>query len=111
MQLYPLKLVTVVAEKVLKDQLVQKVLELGATGCSYHPTQGNGSRNARHDDMFSENFQLKVVCPPDVAERILTYISHHYFEDYAIVAWVTDVEVLARQALLQTVGCRVAGIQ
>ena len=44
MQLYSLKLVTVVAEEVLKDQLVRKILELGATGCSYHSTEGTGSR-------------------------------------------------------------------
>ncbi len=94
MQLYSLKLVTVVAEEVLKDQLVRKILELGATGASYHSTEGTGSRTARHDDVFGENFQLKVVCPQDVAERILTYISHHYFDDYAIVAWVSDVQVV-----------------
>jgi hypothetical protein len=94
MQLYPLKLVTVVAEEVLKDQLVRKILELGATGCSYHPTQGTGSRSARHNDMFSENFQLKVVCPQDVAEKILTYISHHFFDEYAVVAWIADVQVV-----------------
>ncbi len=94
MQLQSLKLVTIVAEEVLKEQLVRKVLELGATGCSYHPTQGTGSRSARHDDFFGENFQMKIVCPADVAEKILTYISHHYFEKYAIVSWVIDVEVV-----------------
>ena len=94
MQLFPLKLVTVVAEEVLKEQLVHKVLELGATGCSYHSTEGTGSRTARHDDVFGENFQLKVVCPQDIAEKILTYISHNYFENYAIVAWISDVQVV-----------------
>ncbi len=94
MQLERLKLITIVAEKILKDQLVPKVLELGATGCSYHPTEGKGLRKARHDDAFSENFQMKVVCPSDVATTILTYISEHYFEHYAIVAWLSDVEVL-----------------
>jgi nitrogen regulatory protein P-II 2 len=94
MQLEPMKLITIVAEKFIKDQIVSKVLELGATGCSYHPTEGKGLREARHDDAFSENFQLKVVCPADVCERIMTYISEHYFAHFAIVAWVTDVDVL-----------------
>ncbi len=44
-------------------------LGLGATGCSYHPTQGTGSRSVRHDDVFGENFQMKIVCPQDVAEK------------------------------------------
>ncbi|HTU26181.1 MAG TPA: hypothetical protein VMF30_12325 [Pirellulales bacterium] len=94
MQLHPLKLVTVVAEEVLKEELVRKVLELGATGASYHSTQGVGSRSARHDDVFGENFQLKVVCPQEVAEKILTHISHIYFDKYAIVAWMSDVQVV-----------------
>ncbi len=94
MELEPMKLITVVAERFIKDQLVPKVLELGATGCSYHPTEGKGLREARHDDAFSENFQMKVVCPTDVAETIMAYIAEHYFEHYAIVAWLTDVEVM-----------------
>jgi hypothetical protein len=94
MQLYPLKLITIVAEEILKDRLVKKVQELGATGCSYHRTQGTGSRSARHNDMFGENIQMKIVCPPDVAEAILTHISQNYFEHYAIVAWVGDVDVM-----------------
>ncbi len=94
MQLHSLKLVTIVAEEILKTPLKAKVLELGATGYSYHATNGTGSRQARHNDMFSENFQMKVVCPEDVAVAILTYISKNYFENYAIVAWVADVQVV-----------------
>jgi nitrogen regulatory protein P-II 2 len=94
MQLHPLKLVTIVAEEILKDRLVKRIQELGATGASYHRTQGVGSRSARHNDMFGENIQMKIVCAPDVAEAILTYISENYFEHYAIVAWVMDVQVM-----------------
>jgi nitrogen regulatory protein P-II 2 len=94
MELHGLKLVTIVAEEILKDRLVAKVLELGATGASYHRTQGVGSRSTRHNDMFGENIQMKIVCAPTVAEAILRYISENYFENYAIVAWVMDVEVM-----------------
>ncbi len=94
MQLESMKLITIIAEKFLKDQMIQKVLELGATGCSYHPTEGKGLREARHDDMFSENFQMKVVCPAEVATAIMTYVAENYFEHYAIVAWVTNVDVM-----------------
>jgi len=94
MHVHPLKLVTIVAEEILKDRLVKKIQELGATGASYHRTQGVGSRSARHNDMFGENIQMKIVCAPDVAEAILTYISENYFEHYAIVAWVMDVQVM-----------------
>ena len=94
MQLAELKLVTIIAEEILKDRLVQKVQELGATGASFHRTQGVGSRSVRHNDMFGENIQMKIVCPKEVAEAIVKYISDNYFENYAIVAWMMDVQVM-----------------
>ena len=94
MQLHPMKLITIVAEEVLRDQLVRKLLEMGATGCSYHSTQGTGLSEARHGDVFSANVQIKVVCPAGVAEKIMAYLSEHYFGKYAMVAWLSDVEVV-----------------
>jgi hypothetical protein len=94
MQLYPMKMITIVGEEFLRDQVVRKVVELGATGCSYHSTQGQGKTPGRHNDVFSANFQLKAVCPADVAERILGYLAEHYFRRHAIVAWLSDVEVV-----------------
>lgn len=94
MQLCPLKLVTIIAEMVLREPIVHKVLELGATGVSYHSCGGTGSRHTRHDVVLGENVQIKVVCPKEVAEAILTFVSHNYFEHYACIAWMNDVEVV-----------------
>ncbi len=94
MQLQTLKLVTIVAEQVLRDRVVQKVLELGATGCTYGDAQGTGSRGARDNDVFGGNVRIESVCSQPVAEAILTYVSHTYFERYACIAWVSDVSVV-----------------
>lgn len=94
MQLAKMKLLTIIAEEILKDRLVKKVQELGATGASFHRTQGVGARNARHNDMFGENVQIKVVCSAAVAEQIMQYMADNYFAHYAIVAWTSDVEVM-----------------
>src|SRR4051794_12218125 len=93
MRLQPLKLVTVVAELVLKEQILQKALELGATGYTVYEASGFGSRGARND-VGAENVRIEVVCPVDVSEAILTYVPHHYFENYACIAWVSDVSVV-----------------
>ena len=97
MQLYPLKQITVIGEEVLRDKLMRKILELGATGCSYASTQGVGSHGDRSNDVFSANFQLKAVCTASVAEAILDHLSVNYFGKYAVVAWLSDVQVV-RQA-------------
>lgn len=94
MKLMTLTLVTIIAEALLKEPIVEKVLELGATGVSYHSTGGTGSRHTRHDVVLGENVQIKVVCPREIAEQILTFVSHNYFENYACIAWMNDVEVV-----------------
>ncbi|MDR3634717.1 MAG: hypothetical protein P4L84_13010 [Isosphaeraceae bacterium] len=93
MQLHPLKLVTIVTEPVLKDHLLPKIIELGATGYTCYEATGFGSRGARKD-FGGENMRIDVVCSPDVADAILTFISHNYFENYACITWVIDVSVV-----------------
>ncbi len=94
MQLHSLKLVTIVAEQALRDQFVKKILELGATGCTYQDAQGTGSRGARTNDVFGGNVRIEVICSEVVAEAILTYVSHHYFDRCACIAWVVDASVV-----------------
>ena len=94
MQLYPLKLITIVVEEVLKDQILRKVQELGATGYTYGECQGYGARGTRHDNVSGTNVRIEVVCPDNVAIAIMTTISHDYFEHYACIAWTSDVAVV-----------------
>ena len=94
MQLHPLKPVTIITEQVLRDQIVQNARDAGASGCTYQETQGTGSRGARSNDVFGGNVRIEIVCAENVAEAILTFVSHHFFEHYACIAWVTDVSVV-----------------
>jgi|SRR5579871_939885 len=105
MQLHPLKLVTIVAEQILKEQLIKKGTELGATGCTYFEAEGTGSRGARSEGISSDftgsNVRIEFICPQSVADAIMTYVSHHYFENYACIAWVSDVSVVRGERYLK----------
>lgn len=94
MQLHPLKLVTIITEQIIREPVVKKILELGAAGCSWHDAQGTGSRGVRSDATGESNVQIEVICAPATAEAILTYVSRTYFENYACIAWQTDVSVM-----------------
>lgn len=96
MQLQTLKLVTIVTEDVLRQQLVNKFIEFGATGYTVQHAYGYGSRGARADAV-APNLQFEVICSQEVAEAILTYVSHHFFANYACIAWLTDVQVVKGQ--------------
>lgn len=94
MQLYPLKLITIVTEQVLREQIVAKAQELGASGCTWQEAQGTGSRGARSDAVSGTNVQIEIICSIEVAETVLQYVAHTFFEFYACIAWVTDVSVV-----------------
>ena len=93
MQLHPLKKLTIVTEGTLRPLLLKKICELGASGYTCREVQGYGSRGTR-TDQFASNIEVEVICPESVANAILTYVSHNYFENYACIAWVSDVQVV-----------------
>ena len=96
MQLYPLKLVTVVGESVIMEDIAELGLELGATGYTMSEVIGHGSRSARNVGVTSGAKTVKVefVVSTEVATKILVDVSHEYFEHYAIIAWLSDVSVM-----------------
>ena len=99
MQLYPLKLVSVVGESVIMDDIAEEGMKLGATGYTMTEVNGHGSRSARNvaSTTGARTMKVEFVVPADVAVRILTHISHQYFDDYAVIAWLSDVQVVRGQ--------------
>ena len=97
MQLYPLKLVTVVGESVIMEDIAEEGIKLGATGYSMSEVIGHGSRSARNVGSTAgsaKTLKIEFVVPSDVAVEILTHVSHEYFEHYAVIAWLSDVSVV-----------------
>ncbi len=94
MQLFSLKLVTVIAEAVLTKKICERASELGATGYTCTESFGNGSRDARNASLAGSNVRIEIVCSDEVAKKILTYVSHNFFEHYACIAWVGEVSVM-----------------
>ncbi|NCX99747.1 MAG: transcriptional regulator [Planctomycetia bacterium] len=104
MQLYPLKLVTVVGESLIMEDIAELGLKLGATGYTISEVVGHGSRSARNVGATSGARTLKVefVVTTEVAARILQEVSHEYFEHYAIIAWLSDVSVMRGERYTRT---------
>lgn len=89
-----MKLVTIVVEPVLEPRITAALKSLGATGYTVTEARGTGSRGTRMGEVPGEGRRIEAVVSPPAAERILQYIADHYFADFAIIAFVTDVEVL-----------------
>lgn len=99
MHLYPLKIVTIIGETVIMEDIAEEGLRLGATGYTLSEVIGQGSRSARNVAVTTgaKTMKLEFVVPMEVAEKILTHVSHEYFEYYACIAWLADVQVVRGQ--------------
>lgn len=89
-----LKLVTIVAERLFRDQVLEELRKLGAKGFTVTDAEGKGSRGVRASDWEGRNVRIETVVAPGVADRIVEHVAERYFEHYAVIVWVQAVEVV-----------------
>jgi nitrogen regulatory protein P-II 2 len=89
-----LKLLTIVAEALLENQLVADVRRLGASGYSIGGVRGEGSRGVRASDFEGQNVKIQTIVSEDVATALLDHVAATYFEYYAVIAYMQDVDVV-----------------
>lgn len=94
MHTVPLKLVTIVAEPVLEQRIAESLRRLGARGHTVTAAHGSGSRGMRASDPPGESVRIEVVVSAAVAERILDHVAANYFPNYAVIAFVTNIDVV-----------------
>ncbi len=88
-------LLTVITESAIEETLLKDIEKLGARGYTVSDARGRGARGVR-DATWGEvsNIRLEVICPRVLAEAILSHIQSHYYANYAMVAFLQDVEIL-----------------
>jgi len=89
-----LKKVTIIAEKLLRDPLVDLLRKHGATGWSISAVEGEGSRQNSTSDFEGRNVQIEAIVSDTNCDSIMEDIAKNYFEDWAIITYSSDVEVL-----------------
>ncbi len=94
MALVSLKLVTIIAEGFLEERLVREIKKLGAKGYTITSARGEGSRGVRASEWEGNNIRLETIVSPSVAEKILNRLAEVYFANYAVIAFVENVEVV-----------------
>ncbi len=92
--------VTIVSERLLKDELIALVKEAGATGFTLAAVEGEGSRGVRAGDWEGRNIMLETLVSPETADAILATLNERYLENFAVVAWVTEVSVVRGEKFL-----------
>lgn len=89
------KLLTLIAESALESRLAKDIEALGAHGYTITDARGKGNRGVRDAGWDqSGNIRIDVVCDASTASAIAAHMQQHYYENYAMILFTTDVDVL-----------------
>lgn len=89
------KVVTIVTESILEEDICEALTRLGATGYTVTDARGSGSRGVRNAGWStSGNVRIEVICSVDLARQIEEHMQKFYYENYAMVLFETNVSVL-----------------
>jgi len=94
--LVPLKKVTIIGERLLKEGLLEILKSHGSTGHTMTACEGEGSRGIHASDWEGRNVQIETIVSEETAESILQAVSDRYMKNYAIIAYLSDVTVVRK---------------
>lgn len=93
MSISPISLVTIVAEGVLRERLLAELLRLGARGYTVGEVHGHGASGISEQFWTGAQVRIETLVSAEVAERIMAHLQAHYFDTYAVIAYLTEVRV------------------
>jgi nitrogen regulatory protein P-II 2 len=85
---------TIVAEHVLRERLIDEIEQAGARGYTVFAVDGEGSRHRRVSEVLGGNLQLETLVSSAVAEGLWAILQRDYFPHYAIIAYTQTVQVI-----------------
>jgi len=89
------KLLTIITEAALESVLAKDLERLGVQGYTVTDARGKGSRGTRNAAWGeSSNIRVEVVCDAATAEAIAAHLQARYYDNYAMILFVSDVAVL-----------------
>jgi nitrogen regulatory protein P-II 2 len=89
----PMKCLTIVVESLIEQRVVDDLRACGARGWTITPSRGVGPSNRRVSELEGGNSRIDVLVDTPVCERIWELLEREYFPNYAVTAWLSDVEV------------------
>ncbi len=89
------KLVTIVTEAAIESVITRNLERLGARGYTITDARGKGSGGVRNASWeASSNIRIEVICDSDTAQAIADYLTETYFDDYTMIIFMGDVQIL-----------------
>jgi nitrogen regulatory protein PII len=94
MKLYSIKLLTIICELWVQNQVKDILKRHKITGYTYYEVEGKGDKGLRGHGLPEEkNVKIEVILTEQSMEPIVEEIARTMFSDYALVLYVSDVQV------------------
>ena len=98
MKTHPMKLVTIVCESLAREHVRSLLRDIGAHGWTMFDAEGSGAKGERSGDIQEfANVQVEVIVRPAMAEQLLERLQKDFFPRFAIIAYLSDIQVLRRE--------------
>ena len=94
MQSSMMKRVIIIGDETVEQRLLSEIQGMGASGHTAYAVRGKGARGVRPRHGEPGNTKIEVIATADVARQIIEHVAKNYFEKYAMIAFIDDVEVL-----------------
>ena len=94
MKTSPLKRVTIVGASSLEEVLIKDLQRFGVKGYTYDRVHGVGAKGIRPNEWVGPNTRFEIVVAPEEADKLMEFLADTYYESYALLAWMDDVQVL-----------------
>lgn len=89
------KLLTIITESDLEKKLVKDLIEWGISGYTITDARGKGNRGERDANWDnSANIRIEIICNDAIAHKVMEALNEKYYESYAMVSFIIDIEVL-----------------
>jgi len=99
MKLTKQKLLTIITESILDKRIIADFKDHGASGYTMMECNGEGSRGVRVGDWDQmKNTHFQVVCDEKTATKLMKHIYDEYHENYALIIYLSEVELFRPQA-------------
>lgn len=88
------KLLTVIAEAVLRDRLVAELRTAGASGYTVAEVHGSGFGTVRASEWSGPSVRIETIVTAEIAEGLLATLTERYFPSWSVVAYLQEVDVV-----------------
>ncbi|MEW6334057.1 MAG: transcriptional regulator [Thermodesulfobacteriota bacterium] len=96
-----IKKVVIIAELAIKEEILHIINEMKAPGYTLYEVRGMGEKGVRDFETtqleYFKNIKFEILVDAELAERIVAAVVDNYFKDYAVIAYLEEVQILRQE--------------